>query len=54
MMDDKEYCEKAIKKIETLEQNGIFAGVNLIMTYETKEHPLNVKVVDRLVEEFLM
>lgn len=54
MMDDREYCEKAIKKMEALEQNGIFAGINLIVTYETKEHPLNVKAVERLAGEFLM
>lgn len=54
MMDDKEYCEKAIKKIETLERNNIFPGKNMILTYETKEHPLNIKIVERLIEEYLL
>lgn len=54
MMDDKEYCEKAVKKIECLEKNGIFPGGNLILTYETKEHPLNMKVVEKLIEEYLL
>lgn len=53
MMDDIEYCEKAIKKIEGFEKNGIFPGKNLILTYETKQHPLNTKIVEALVKEYL-
>ena len=54
MMDDKDYCEKTIKKIEGFQKNGIFPGKNLIMTYETREHPLNIKVVENLIEEYLI
>lgn len=54
MMDDKDYCEKAIKKIETFERNGIFPGEKLILTHETREHPLNMKVVEALIKEYLI
>lgn len=54
MMDDREYCEKAIRKIESLERNNLFPGEHLILTYETKDHPLNIKVVEKLVKEFLV
>lgn len=54
MMDDEEYCEKAIKKIETFEKNGIFPGENLILTYETRKHPLNIKIVEKLAEKYLL
>lgn len=54
MMDDQNYCRKAIKKIESFERNGMFPGKNLILTYETRDHPLNVKIVERLVEEYLI
>lgn len=54
MMDDKDYCEKAVKKIESLEKNGIFPGENLILTYETKEHPLNIKIVEKFIEKYLV
>lgn len=54
LMDEKEYCEKAIKKIESLGKNGIFPGKNLIMTFETKENPLNMKIAERLIEEYLL
>ena len=52
MMDDADYVEKAIKKIELYEKNGIFQGDKLIVTYETKEHPLNVKHVDKMIGQY--
>lgn len=53
MMDDREYAEKTIKKIENYEKNGIFPGKNLIMTFETKQHPLSMRIVSENIEEFL-
>ncbi len=53
MMDMEEYCNKSIKKIETYHRNGIYLGEELILTFETKDHPLNSKEVQRLVEKFL-
>lgn len=54
MMDEKEYCEKAIKKVESFEKSGIFPGDKLILTYETKEHPLNTVVVEKLIKKYLL
>ena len=54
MMDDREYAEKTIKKIENYEKNGIFPGKNLIMTFETKQHPLSMRIVSENIEEFLV
>lgn len=53
MMDEEKYCEKAIRKIESFEKNRIFPGKNLLLTYETKNHPLDIKVVEMLVKEYL-
>lgn len=53
MMDDPAYVEKALKKIATYEQNGIFPGENLILTYETRMNPINQKVVRSLIEHYL-
>lgn len=52
-MDDPEYSKKAIVKIEEYQRNGIIQGKNLIVTYETKEHPLNIKSVEQLIDAFL-
>lgn len=53
LMDNRDYCEKSIKKIETVAQNQIIQGKNLILTYETSTHSLNMKNVDQLIEEYL-
>ncbi len=53
MMDDVEYVEKAIHKIRTYEQNGLFVGDNLIITFESKQNPLNQKSARRLIEKYL-
>lgn len=53
MMDDEIYVEKAIQKITTYEQNGIFPGENLILTYETKKNPLNQKTIMLMIQHYL-
>ncbi len=53
MMDDPDYTEKAIKKIELYERNGIIPGKNLILTFETKKTPINRNVVREIIKHFL-
>lgn len=53
MMDDSVYAEKALQKISMYEQNGIYPGESLILTYETRMNPLNQKVVMSLIEHYL-
>ena len=52
--DDPEYMEYNVGRLNDLMLSGFYPGVNMIMTFETKNSPLNVKVVHRLVEEFLL
>lgn len=54
MMDDREYMEKALEKINTYAQNGILPGKNLILTYETAKEPLNQKMVQIMIEQYLI
>lgn len=51
MMDVPEYCEKAIRKIEMMQKNGFFLGEQLILTFETQTHPLNIKIVEGLINK---
>ena len=53
MMDDADYVEKALHKIAIYEQNGIFPGEDLILTYETKKNPINQKLVRLMVGRYL-
>lgn len=53
MMDDPNYVDMAIKKINTYEQNDILLGKNLILTYETKKNPLNSKTIKLIIQHYL-
>ncbi len=52
-MDDLEYIDKALKRIDAYERNGILLGKNLILTYETLSHPINLKHVELMIEQYL-
>lgn len=54
MMDNPIYSESAVTKIESYVKSGIYPGKSLLLTYETKNHPLNIKMVDKLIHKFLM
>lgn len=49
MMDDSEYASKALKKIELYERNGYYPGINLIITHETSERPIDMRIVENLI-----
>ena len=53
MMDDPVYLENAIKKIVAYEQNGIFPGDNLLLTYETKKNVINQRLIKSMIEHYL-
>lgn len=51
MMDEKDYVEGAIHKLNTYEKNGICIGVNLFITFETSKKALNTRALDRLIKK---
>lgn len=54
MMDNPEYIENVMKRIELYEKNGIFPGDKLLFSWETMAMPLNMKVVERMMRKFLL
>ncbi|MCR5704794.1 MAG: hypothetical protein K6G85_09230 [Eubacterium sp.] len=54
MMDNPNYAESAVKKIEMYENNGIFPGDQLILSFETSATAINMQLVRTLVEKHLM
>jgi hypothetical protein len=52
MMDDPVYVENALQKIALYEQNGIFPGEDLILTYETEQTILNTSKIEELVKRY--
>lgn len=53
MMDDETYVEKNIRKIATYIQNGYFPGDNLILTFETRNTPINQKLIMQMIQHYL-
>ncbi|MCR5189334.1 MAG: hypothetical protein K6C97_10390 [Treponema sp.] len=54
MMDDIEYVRKTISKLRTYQENNIFPGKNLIMTWESSEQTINSKIIEGIIETYLV
>ena len=54
MMDDPEYLNKVLSKIELYEENGIYLGINLICTFESHDHPFNTQVMTNKIQKYLL
>lgn len=54
MMDDMEYINTFLYKLETYERNGIYLGINLFFTYETSKKPLNTRTLDNFMRKLFM
>ena len=52
-MDDPEYVDKVVRKLNAYAQNGIFPGKNLIVTFENSKRPLNIKMINLMIEQYL-
>ena len=51
MIDDEDYADNMLYKLDTYERNGIYLGVNLFMTHETSNKPLNTRVLSDLLKK---
>ena len=52
MMDDDNYAERAVKKINCYMQNGYFPGEQVIFTYETKQTPISQRLIKELIYRY--
>ncbi|MBO4889058.1 MAG: hypothetical protein J5589_12225 [Firmicutes bacterium] len=53
LMDESEYAKNAAAKISNYASREIYLGVNLIVTAETKKHPLTREYVRKVLSCFL-
>ena len=53
LMDDADYSCRAVQKLHTYAENGIFPGQNLIISTETVAIPLNTRHLELLINNFL-
>ena len=54
MMDDPDYCRQVYSKLEKYTLNGIYPTIQLITTYETKEHPLTAETVEQIIRQYFL
>ena len=52
MMDNEIYMSKAFMKLKQYVLSNIIPGINLITTYETKEHPLDMLKLEKIVNMY--
>jgi len=54
IMDSEEYREKTFEKMNAYILSGFLPGRDFIQTYETYRHPINVKIIEKIIEEMLL
>ena len=54
LMDNPDYEENALHKIEIFSANGICLGCGLIISFETKIHPLDTSYISTMINTFLL
>ena len=50
LLDDEMYRRDCLDKLDEYARNGIFIGKNLLITYESAEHPFNPNQVREMLE----
>lgn len=53
-MDDEKYVRDTMIRIHAYEKNDILPGADIIYTFETKSMPLDMRVLDSLIQRFLL
>lgn len=53
-MDKQDYARAAVRKIELYQINQIYPGDRLIITFETEQNVLNSKIIENLIEKYLI
>ena len=54
IMDNPQYASKAIIKLESYLKNGIHLGKNLLITFETYQRPLDTRLLEQMLKEFVL
>lgn len=52
-MDDPLYAQNAVRKIQAYEENDIYPGERLILTFETEQNVLSTRLIQKLVNKYL-
>ena len=53
MIDNSDYANQCLKKLELYAANGIFPGNNLLITMESSTRPLREHYLNLIIETYL-
>lgn len=53
-MDDPSYAKNAYSKLELYTSHGIIPSIQLITTFETAASPLNMEMVEKIIEYYFL
>lgn len=54
LMDNLNYTKNAYSKLQLYANHGIIPTINLITTYETREHPLTYETIEKVVHNYFL
>ena len=53
-IDIPSYAQNSFQKMQLYTSSGYIPTINLITTYETKEHPLTAKKIEDIVQQYFL
>lgn len=54
LIDDPAYCDKAFNKLKIYSSHGIIPSANLILTFETRQYPIDIESIDKVINEYFL
>ena len=54
LISDGEYAEKALRKMDMYEKNGICIGEDLLFSMEAEDSPLDIKQIEAKIKRYLL
>jgi len=52
-MDDPDYIRTSLRRLELYIKNDLFPGESLLITHETSQRPLDMKLLDIMIDKYL-
>ncbi|MCR5101181.1 MAG: hypothetical protein K6B41_07480, partial [Butyrivibrio sp.] len=54
LITDGEYAKKTLQKLSFYEENGIVVGKDLLISIESDQIPLNVKLLEQKIHQYIL
>lgn len=54
LIDDEDYLNHNLWKIDEYKKMGIYVGINLVISYESASRPLGTKEIDQLIKMYIL